>query len=77
MAPIVALLLHIIIFGSDMYDIDFRSLCRGIGMDIMAMAVTLVLDESVYDTTDGEDECLRLFVDELNEQYLNRQSSGI
>jgi len=58
-------------------DIEFRSLCRGIGMDIMAMAVTLVLDESVYDTTDGEDECLRLIVDEQNEQYLNRRSSGI
>jgi len=46
-------------------------------MDIMAMAVTLVLEESVYDTTDREDECLRLFVDEQNEQYLNRRSSGI
>jgi len=46
-----------------------RSLCRGIEMDIMAMAVTLVLDESVYDTIDREEECLRLFVDGQNEQY--------
>lgn len=38
-------------------------------MDIMAMAVTLVLDESVYDTIDREEECLRLFVDGQNEQY--------